>query len=706
MEKQNFDELKTTGKLPSPAGVALRIMELCRQDEVTLAEIAHVVQVDPALSGRLVKFANSATSGPRRPVTAIVDAIRLLGINTVRQLALGFSVLGQHRTGACNAFDYHGFWARSLASAITANALCMRTRAAAPDEAFTCALMARIGSLALATLYPDSYGTLVAAAPDPESLLRLEREQFRTDHLEMTAALLEEWRLPPVFVRAVAHHEDPAAAHYPEGSREAALCLVFHLATGIGQFCSASDDQRKSMLMDLVLEGARLGLEADALGVLVDQVVTEWHDWGRLLDVATEDVPPFATLAAAAASEAPSTAVQETMPPVVVGTIGMPPEPVASPSAKAPSAAPASATTAVPASPTSTAPEIPESSAAASAEAEALRILVVDDDSTVLKLVSRLLTQEGYSVGTARDGHDALRLAVSGKPQMIVCDWLMPGMDGLTLCRSLRSTDEGKRIYFLLLTSNEEEDRLVEAFEAGVDDFVTKPVSRRVLTARLRAGLRVIRMQQEIERDSQSLRRFATELALANRRLRQAALTDPLTALPNRRYAMERLDQEWSASLRNRRTFSVMMVDIDRFKAVNDAHGHEAGDQVLRQVAITLRKAARSQDVICRLGGEEFLVISPDTQLAPVMRLAERLRQAICTVPMMVGALHYPLSVSIGVAERLLSMVHFDELLKAADVVLYRAKRAGGNCVQAAGLPVSSTQGLEPVPLPSSKGKT
>jgi diguanylate cyclase (GGDEF)-like protein len=270
----------------------------------------------------------------------------------------------------------------------------------------------------------------------------------------------------------------------------------------------------------------------------------------------------------------------------------------------------------------------------------------------------------------------------------------------------LRATDEGKRIYFLLLTSNEEEDRLVEAFEAGVDDFITKPVSRRVLTARLRAGLRVIRMQQEIERDSQSLRRFATELALANRRLRQAALTDPLTALPNRRYAMERLDQEWSASLRNRRTFSVMMVDIDRFKAVNDAHGHEAGDQVLRQVAITLRKAARSEDVICRLGGEEFLVISPDTQLAPVMRLAERLRQAICAVPMMVGALHYPLSVSIGVAERLPSMVHFDELLKAADVVLYRAKRAGGNCVQAAGLPVSSAQGLEPVPVPSSRGKT
>ena len=123
MDKQGFDELKTTGKLPSPSGVALRIMELCRKDDVGVPELAKVVQADPALTGRLVKFANSAMAGPRRPVVAIADAIRVLGMNTVRQLALGFSVLGQHRAGACPAFDYGVFWSRSLASAIGAKAM-------------------------------------------------------------------------------------------------------------------------------------------------------------------------------------------------------------------------------------------------------------------------------------------------------------------------------------------------------------------------------------------------------------------------------------------------------------------------------------------------------------------------------------------------------------------------------------------------------
>ena len=658
MDKQSFDELKTTGKLPSPSGVALRIMELCRKEDVSLAEIARIVQADPALSGRLIKFANSAMAGPRRPVAAVGDAIRLLGVNTVRQLSLGFSIMGQHKTGSCNAFDYHGYWSRSLASAIAANALCLRTRTAPPDEAFTCGLLAKIGSLALATLYPDGYGQLVADMPaNLEAALKREREHLQTDHIEMTAALLEEWMLPRIFVNAVTYHEDPPSGQYPEGSRESTLCYLLNLATKIGSFCAADDQRRKAMLPDLIFDGARIGLDADALGLLSDQVVSEWKEWGRVLEVKTGEVPPFSALVQAA-SEAP-------------------------PAATAGAAAPASKDGAKPA----TAQVIPLHGGVR--PEDSLRILVADDDPAMLTLVSRLLSQQGHRVCVARDGREALRVAMKEQPQMIICDWMMPEMDGLALCRALRDTEEGKQIYFLLLTALEEEDSLVQAFEAGVDDFVTKPVSSRVLTARLRAGLRVIRLQQEAERDSQSLRRFATELAVANRRLRQAALTDPLTGLPNRRYAMERLEQEWAASSRNQRTFTAMMIDIDRFKAVNDVYGHEMGDQVLRQVALALRKAARSEDVICRLGGEEFLVISPDTPLAPSLRLADRLRQAVCGSPMVLGTLRYPLSVSIGVAERGPAMLKFDELLKAADEVLYHAKRLGGNRVQAAGQKVA-----------------
>ncbi len=671
MDKQGFDELKTTGKLPSPSGVALRIMELCRKDDVGVPELAKVVQADPALTGRLVKFANSAMAGPRRPVVAIADAIRVLGMNTVRQLALGFSVLGQHRAGACPAFDYNVFWSRSLASAIGANALCLRTRAAAADEAFTCGLLLRIGSLALASLYPEGYGDVLANnAGTPDRLLEYERKQLSTDHLEITAALLEEWMLPRVFVNAVYHHEAPQEAQYPDGSREAVLCNVMQLSASIGLFCTASDPERRQMLPDMVFGAARIGIDAEALSMLMDQVVIEWQEWGKILEVRTTEIAPFHTIA----ESARDTEMTDRTPTLTLVNGGA-------------GAAPGTDAAGVVAA------------TIASNAPDSLRVLVVDDDATILHIVSRLLQDQGHQVTTARDGQEALRVAMREHPQLIVCDWMMPEMDGVTLCRALRETQEGRHIYFLLLTGLEKEEHLVEAFDAGVDDFMSKPVSAKVLLARLRAGQRVIRLQQEAARDSQSLRRFATELAVANRRLRQAALTDPLTGLPNRRYAMERLEQEWSAATRNQRTFTVMMVDIDRFRSVNDTFGHDAGDQVLRQVAMALRKAARSEDVICRLGGEEFLVISPDTPLPAAIRLAERLRQAVCSAPSHPGASATPLSVSVGVAERAPTMLKPDDLMKAADEVLFHAQRLGGNRIQAAGqgvvrtAPVSSGAG-------------
>jgi two-component system cell cycle response regulator len=661
MNKQGFDELKTTGKLPSPSGVALRIMELCRQDDVGLPELARVVQADPALTGRLVKFANSAMAGPRRPVVAIADAIRVLGMNTVRQLALGFSVLGQHRAGACRNFDYPGFWSRSLASAIGCNALCLRTRAAAADEAFTCGLLLRIGSLALASLYPEGYGDLLSQNSDtPDRLLEYERKQLSTDHLEITAALLEEWMLPRVFVNAVYHHEAPHEGQYPDGSRESILCNVMQLGAAIGNFCTASDVERQQMLPDMVFGAARVGIDAEALAMLMDQVVIEWQEWGKILEVRTNEVAPFHSIADAAREVGPADRSTPTLT-LVPGAGERPPAAAASGSDASEPVAPQ--------------PLSPDS----------LRVLLVDDDATILLVVTKILQEQGHQVSVARDGQEALRTAMREHPQLIVSDWMMPEMDGVSFCRALRETQEGRHIYFLLLTGLEKEEHLVEAFHAGVDDFVSKPVSAKVLLARLRAGQRVIRLQQEAARDSQSLRRFATELAVANRRLRQAALTDPLTGLPNRRYAMERLEQEWSAATRNQRTFSVMMVDIDRFRAVNDSFGHDAGDQVLRQVAMALRKAARSEDVICRLGGEEFLVVSPDTPLPAAIRLAERLRQAVCSAPAHAGAAGTPLSVSIGVAERGPNMLKPDELLKAADEVLFHAQRLGGNRIQAAG---------------------
>lgn len=638
MNKSEFDELKTTGKLPTPSGLAVQIMELTQREDVSLMEVAKLVQADPALAGRLIKFANSAMAGPRRPVVAVADAIRLLGVGAVRQLSLGLSILGQNRSGACTAFDYQYYWSESLAMGIAANALCMRTRAAAPDEAFSCGLLAAVGTLALATLHPEGYGELLAAhggRTGPE-LRALERERFRADHTELCAALLEDWRLPRVFIGAISHHEDPSTAPFPDGSREALLTRLLHLARQIGVFCCAPEASRPQLVQDLLFGAARIGIDSDALGMLVDEVASEWRDWSAILEVTASVVPAFSAIRAARNEESKAQAHG--------------------------------------ASPAATSPTDP------------MRVLVVDDDPAALAALRQLLAEQGHEVAVAVDGQDALKRAIATRPQLILCNGATPGLDGLALCRALRETEEGQQIYFLLLSEGDAHERLVAAFEAGVDDFVSKPVAPRVLLARLRAGQRVVRLQEESARDSQNLRRFATELAVANRQLRQAALTDPLTGLPNRRYGMERLEQEWAASNRNHRPLSLMMVDLDRFKTVNDTHGHDVGDMLLRQTAGLLRKAARAEDVICRLGGEEFLVISPDTTLAAATRVADRLRRAIGDAPMMLDSLRYPVTVSIGVAERIGTMSRYDELLKAADQVLYHAKRRGGNRVESAGV--------------------
>ena len=629
-----FDELKTTGKLPSPSGVALAIIELCRKDDASIEEIAHAVRADPALSGRIIKFANAAANAPRRAVVSVPEAIQLVGINTVRQLVLGFSLLGQYRTGACAAFDYSHYWSRSLAVAIAASALCLRVRSAPPDEAFTCGLLSDVGTLALATIYPSEYAELVTAQPPrpAQEMARLERERFATDHNELGAALLADWHLPRLFVVSVFHHEAPEQGRLPQGSREFIICELLHLAARLGDLCAASEAARPRMVPDLILGAAKVGLDEAALSKLSDEVVAQWREWGKILEVRTQAILAFDALAQV-----------KNAPPVLREPDHLPDPRTVQP----------------------------------------LSVLIVDDDRATLMLVEHLLRALGHKVHTAQDGRSALALAMSVRPQIIVSDWIMPGLDGVSFCKALRQSEEGQQIYFIILSALEQDDQLVEAFEAGVDDYLTKPFTARVLAARLRAGQRVIKLQEDARRDSENLRRFAAELAVANRRLQQAALTDPLTGLPNRRYAMERLDQEWAAASRTQRPLTCMVVDVDQFKQINDSYGHDSGDVVLRQVATVLRKEARSEDVICRLGGEEFLVICPDTPLTAALHLAERLRLGVSQARTLNGAISHSATVSIGVCQREARMTRIDELIKAADAALYDAKRAGRNRVAA-----------------------
>ena len=621
-DSSRYEELKAGGLLPSPKGVALAVMQLAQNENTTISDMARTIKADPALSGRMVKAANTAQFRGRRPVASVPDAIVVLGINTVRQLALGFSLVSDYRDGKCAGFDYDRFWSRSLIKALAMQAIAVRLQATDPEETFLIGLLSDIGCLALATVYPQEYAEVLRAHDQGlcVQLLRLEQQHFVTDHRQLTAALMSDWGLPKVLIEPTLHQEEPSRAQQPPGTRGHMLCHALHLAGVLADLCLAPDESRRARYPELLLLGTRIALDAERIAAIADQTAQDWQEWGQILSVPAQPLPSFSELSSQSKAANPAAQL-----------------------------------------------------------AEKLRVLVVEDDPATSMLLEKLLTSAGYQVFTAADGKQGLQAAMDCGPHMILVDWLMPGMDGLQFCRALRNSKIGRGVYVLMLTGIEEEARMLEAFEAGVDNYVPKPVNPKLLLAQLRAGERVASLQTEAESESEEIRRMAAGLATNNRRLQEAALLDPLTGIPNRRYAMDRIHQEWSAAERSARPLACMLIDVDHFKGINDTYGHDMGDIVLRRVSEALKTTARTQDVICRIGGEEFLVICPDSDTSAAFQCAERLRQAVGNMRIPVGNVALQVTISIGVAAMHASMGSPESMIKAADQAVYASKHAGRN---------------------------
>ena len=625
---KTVEQLRLSGQLPSPKGVALAIMDICRRDDATIEAIARIVQVDPALSSRLIHLANAAATAGGRPVASVPDAIQRLGMVTVRQVAVCFSLMDQYHTGPCKAFDYDRFWSHSLLMAVAMQALGAFGRLGSPDELFACGLLARIGYLALATVHPAEYSELLEKCPDQNRLAELERAHLQADHNDFTAAILADCGIPGALAEPVYHHEAPDRSGFAEGSRPYQLVQLLHHARRVADMGLAPDHARSSIISELMLLGGKLGLDGNELGDVLDRILARWGAWGELLHVPARRLPSFASMAAAPApkSDAPKTS--------------------------------------------------------------AIRVLLVEDEPTSRMLLeAQLISLTGPEVRSASNGEEALALALKLQPHIIVTDRVMPVMDGIALSRALRATDWGQSMYVLMLTGVDTEEEIVEAFEAGVDDYVTKPVNLRALSARMRAALHYVQLLEAWERDRAQLKQFASELAISNRKLEHLALTDLLTGLPNRRAGMATLSQAWSAATRSRQGMSVMMVDIDRFKSINDTHGHAVGDRVLADVARLLRASARNDDHVIRLGGEEFLVICQNTDLRSSLEAAERLRRKVAAASIEAGRALLHVSISIGVASRESTMPDPDSMLAAADQALYAAKQGGRDrvCLNSAG---------------------
>jgi len=316
-------------------------------------------------------------------------------------------------------------------------------------------------------------------------------------------------------------------------------------------------------------------------------------------------------------------------------------------------------------------------------------LLLVDDDPLIRRMGEALLSRAGYDVRIASDGARALEMVRADPPDLVVTDWLMPELNGLELCRAIREAEEViGRVYVIVLTAQSQPERLVEAFDAGADDYVAKPFHRSELVARVGAGARLMRLKADLHRNEVELHRRNAELEIAyqelsraNRRLDAMATTDDLTGLQNRRSAMTAVERRWEEVRRHGGMMSFVMMDIDHFKSFNDRFGHDVGDRVLQRVADVLSRTSRATEDVFRLGGEEFLLFCHSSSAHDASVVAERIRRAVADTEIRAGDTPLRVTISLGVADRQPWMASPNELFKAADEALYAAKKIGRNRV-------------------------
>ena len=291
-----------------------------------------------------------------------------------------------------------------------------------------------------------------------------------------------------------------------------------------------------------------------------------------------------------------------------------------------------------------------------------MKILIADDDPSSVLFLEDMLTEWGYEVLVAVDGPAAERiLAAPDGPLLAILDWMMPGMDGIDVCRSIRATVKERDVYIIMLTSRTETEFIAAAMEAGADDYIAKPFNPEEMQVRVRAGRRIAELEQELS---------------------YRATRDALTNVYNRGAIIDVLEKEVARQGRSQHPVSIIFCDLDQFKAVNDLYGHRAGDEVLREVTRRMAGGMRPYDAFGRYGGEEMLCVLPDCDVAGALEVAERMRSAVADSKVATAAGDVAITVSIGVATMSRDEVtSLPELLQRADRALYRAKQNGRNCV-------------------------
>jgi len=301
-----------------------------------------------------------------------------------------------------------------------------------------------------------------------------------------------------------------------------------------------------------------------------------------------------------------------------------------------------------------------------------MKILIAEDDPISSKILQKNLENWDYDTVLARNGAAAWQALQDENLRLAILDWMMPGMDGVEVCRKIRRRRRFKYTYIILLSAKDRKQDIIAGLSSGADDYMTKPVNFLELRARLKAGRRIIDLEDK--------------LLLAQKQLKDIASRDSLTRIWNRAEITKFLGEELERGQREKKAVGVIMLDVDHFKSINDFYGHAIGDQALLQVVSRLKKKVRKSDKIGRYGGDEIIIVLPNCGLPDIRKIGERLRLAVTNRGISAKPDTIPITISAGCATSdLWEMADTDKLVKAADLALLSAKEQGRNRVVVAG---------------------
>ena len=311
------------------------------------------------------------------------------------------------------------------------------------------------------------------------------------------------------------------------------------------------------------------------------------------------------------------------------------------------------------------------------AEQTPLKALLVEDEPVACQVLKKMMESWGYEVRTAENGREAWDTLQKENIKLVIADWLMPVMDGITLCRKIRSSGSPGYVYIIIVTAKDKKEDIIEGLDAGADDYLVKPFDPEELKVRLRAGGRILNLEKELTEKHMELREL-------NIRLEELARIDSLMNIGNRRGLHETIEKIHHRACRYDRSYGIIMCDIDNFKSYNDTYGHIHGDDVLRKVAASIKRTVRLSDDIFRFGGEEIVVILPEQNLASTALAAERIRKDIEALRIEHRSSEGGVvTVSCGVTafENDCDTTRWEPVLDRADRAMYMAKKAGRNRV-------------------------